>query len=335
MAITLDGNSNVSLLFSSGGRVTGDFTNATLLSRAMFQTSTANSTTGIYALPSGTATAASWQATNAADPTNASKVLIATNGSTDCQLVSGRNGTGTYLPLTFYTNGSEQMRLDSSGNLGLGVTPSAWNSVYRAFDFGSLGGIASAANTVGIYTNVYIDSAFNSKYKTTNYATSYLQNSNGTGQHQWFIAPSGSAGGTISFTQAMTLDASGNLTISGATATKASGTTWANPSDTRLKDNQQNYDKGLSELLQISVKTWEFNGKGGSSQGVKGIGVIADEVESILPDSVDTYRAKLNDFDEEETDIKRFDASEVIWLLVKSVQELSAELNELKAKVNA
>ena len=124
------GNSTVSsesisgnLTFTgTGSRILGDFTNATITNRTSFQTSTANSSTGIYALPSGTSTAASWQATNAADPTNASKILIATNGSTDVQLVSGRNGTGTYLPLTFYTNGSEQMRLDTSGNVGIGTS---------------------------------------------------------------------------------------------------------------------------------------------------------------------------------------------------------------------
>lgn len=119
-------SSSGNLTFTGVGAViAGDFSNATLLSRTVFQTTTANSSTGIYALPSGTSTAASWQATNAADPTNASKILIATNGSTDVQLVSGRNGTGTYLPLSFYTNGSQQMLLDTSGQLGIGTTPSS------------------------------------------------------------------------------------------------------------------------------------------------------------------------------------------------------------------
>ena len=106
----------------TGNRILGDFSNATVSSRTIFQTSTANSSTGIYALPSGTSTAASWQATNNSDPTNASKILIATNGSTDVQLVSGINGSGTYLPMTFYNNGSEKMRLDTSGNLGIGTS---------------------------------------------------------------------------------------------------------------------------------------------------------------------------------------------------------------------
>ena len=104
------GNAGVSARFQ------GDFTNATVASRTSFITGTTNGTTGIYALPNGTSTAASWQATNNSDPTNASKVLIATNGSTDVQLVSGRNGSGTYLPLSFYTNGVQNGQINLAGD---------------------------------------------------------------------------------------------------------------------------------------------------------------------------------------------------------------------------
>jgi len=100
----------------------GDFTNATISNRTNFITGTANSTTGIYALPSGTSTAASWQATNNSDPTNASKVLIATNGTTDVQLVSGTNGSGTYLPLAFFNGGSGRFVIGTSGQFGIGPT---------------------------------------------------------------------------------------------------------------------------------------------------------------------------------------------------------------------
>lgn len=120
-AMTL--NASGSLVFgTTGQRIQGDFTNATVTNRLAFQTTTANSSTGIYALPSGTSTAASWQATNNSDPTNASKILIATNGSTDVQLVSGINGSGTYLPLTFYNNAAERMRLHVSGGFSVGTT---------------------------------------------------------------------------------------------------------------------------------------------------------------------------------------------------------------------
>ena len=105
--------------------ILGDFSNATVASRTLFKTSTTNASTGIYAVPNGTSTAASWQASNAADPTNASKILIATNGSTDVQLVSGINGTGTYLPMGFWNNGAEKARLSVSGGFSVGTTTDA------------------------------------------------------------------------------------------------------------------------------------------------------------------------------------------------------------------
>jgi len=103
-------------------KIVGDFTNATVSNRTNFVTSSTNSSTGIYALPSGSSTAASWQATNNSDPTNASKILIATNGSTDVQLVSGVNGTGTYLPLTFFNGGAGRFVIGTSGEFGIGPT---------------------------------------------------------------------------------------------------------------------------------------------------------------------------------------------------------------------
>jgi len=176
---SLVGNNNVtigsgSLNFgTTNQKILGDFTNATVSSRTNFQTSTANSSTGIYALPNGTSTAASWQATNAADPTNASKVLIATNGSTDVQLVSGRNGTGTYLPLTFYTNGSEQARLNTSGQFMFGTTAASGKVTIVA---GAGTGLAiDQSATTGNGTALYVKQP-----ATNNYAPLEIDNSSGT-----------------------------------------------------------------------------------------------------------------------------------------------------------
>ncbi len=132
------------------------------------------------------------------------------------------DGTGTPAiqvstnhPLIFVTNNTEKMRLDSAGNLGLGVTPSAWTSA-KAFQFGSYGGsLAASTSQSGIYlnSNVYFGSG-GWTYATTGTATQYKQNENtGYGGHSWLTAPSGTAGSPITFTQAMTLDASGNLGI--------------------------------------------------------------------------------------------------------------------------
>ena len=149
------------------------------------------------------------------------------------------------------------------------------------------------------------------------------------------VGTGGTNDSQVRTTELMRIDGSVNFLITGSTATKASGTTWANPSDERLKDNIRDYDKGTAELMQVRVREWEYNGKGGTVEGTKGLGVVADEVVLVLPNTVDTYEAKLESDDEENTDIKRFDATEITWLLVKTVQEQQALIEQLTARLEA
>jgi len=120
-------------------------------------------------------------------------------------------GTGTSNNLSLSTTGLSDLTLDSSGNLGLGVTPSAWATL-KGFDISSYGGVFGYTNQVGIIGNAYYGSDWT--YKANGPATYYYQSS---GTHAWFNAPSGTAGNAITFTQAMTLTANGALII-GATA---------------------------------------------------------------------------------------------------------------------
>jgi hypothetical protein len=128
---------------------------------------------------------------------------------------TGDTNTGIFFPaadtIAFATNGTEDARFDSAGNFGLGVTPSAW-SVLRGFDIGtSSNSAAIASNPEGLYLTQ--NSFFNGTswiYKANGLAARYQQVA---GVQSWWTAPTGTAGNAITFTQAMTLDASGNLLV--------------------------------------------------------------------------------------------------------------------------
>jgi len=95
---------------------------------------------------------------------------------------------------------------DASGNVGVGVTPSP-NSPTGCLDLAD-GRIISFDANANFATNAYYNAGW--KYKNTAVATNYSQT---LGEHHYFTAASGTAGNAISFTEIMTLNASGNLGI--------------------------------------------------------------------------------------------------------------------------
>jgi hypothetical protein len=116
----LDVSGNVAIT-GSARRIVGDLSTSTVANRLMFQTSTANSTSSVSVIPNGTSTQSDFFAFNASDPSNSSLILLRATAS-DATIRSGVAGTGTFLPLTFWTSNTERFRVETGGEIYIAGT---------------------------------------------------------------------------------------------------------------------------------------------------------------------------------------------------------------------
>ena len=109
------------------------------------------------------------------------------------------------------------------------------------------------------------------------------------------------------------LDVTGEIRVSGDVIAFHS-------SDKRLKDNIKLISNPLDKILKIGGYTFNWNEKQDMYNG-QDIGVIAQEYEEILPDSILTT----------DWGVKTINTDPVVWHLVNAVKELSAKNDELVA----
>ena len=364
-SLTNSGN----LTFSSTGqRITGDMSNATESNRLAFQTSTTNGGTRVNILTNGTGTASSLDVFGVSDPTNAAVMRIRQSGS-ESQILASITGTGTYLPMTFYTGGSERMRLDTSGNLGIGVTPTvnldvkngAGNCTISAqYGTGTKGQLIAASNEMqlkafngtndvmtfvtGASERMRIDSSGNVGIGRTSPSAKldiagdvFITKGSSplfcTGDNQ--ILRIG-----VNQTESMRITTAGEVYIAGTTDQGAynlqcNGTgvwgagAYVNGSDARLKDEITSLDSGLDVVAAMRPVTFRYKESHSKDQSVQP-GFIAQELQTAM-----AGKPYLDGVVQSGPEYLNVAYQNIIPILVKAMQEQQDQIKALQDKIAA
>jgi hypothetical protein len=134
------------------------------------------------------------------------------------------------------------------------------------------------------------------------------------------------------------LDINGNLAVGGGTATKPGGGSWVAPSDMQLKvrDSIAAYTTGLAAITQLQPVTYQYNGKAGLPTDQTFHGLVADDVELVMPEAVGRAvlgaRPALSDdeVDEPGEEYRTYDSTPVLYALINAVKELAARLEAVE-----
>jgi hypothetical protein len=119
--------------------------------------------------------------------------------------------------MTFSTGGTEALRINDEGVLGIKTTPAGgWHTDHGVLQIGT-GALwvdphdeSAASNMLFLSNNLYRDSADEWRHIVTDEASRYYQYN---GEHYFDTAPSGSAGAAASFTNRLKIDSAGAVGI--------------------------------------------------------------------------------------------------------------------------
>lgn len=232
-------------------------------------------------------------------------------------------GTGTTISspssdtFTILTNGSEKVRVDSSGKFGIGVAPSTFDSTSGRGVL-ALNGAASVALWAGVggiaKATFQHDGTNSILYNVSNGYLSFGTNNTAKAR---ISAAGGFSVGTTADPGIGAIFATGDITAFYS-------------SDIRLKKDIQPISEPIKKLMEISGVTYKWNEEYLKDKDVDGyfvreteVGVIAQEVEKVLPEVVATR----------ENGYKAVRYEKLVALLIEAVKDQQKQIDELKARL--
>lgn len=239
-------------------------------------------------------------------------------------------GTSTNHPLQLFTNDAERMRITSAGNVGIGTFTPTYklhvNESDTAVGLSNIVGLTSQSG--GVFAiGVSDKSLANPIWNITTGSNEQLAFLVGATE-KMRITSAGNVGIGI-------LSPSYQLQLSTDSAAKPSTNTWTIASDERVKTITGNYTKGLDAICALRPIIYEYNGKAGFTvDGKENISIIAQEAIEHFPECVGTFNAKLEETDEQETELYNWNGHAITFALINAVKELNAKVIALEAQLN-
>jgi hypothetical protein len=226
-------------------------------------------------------------------------------------------GDGSGNLLTIDKSGTEKLIVDSSGNLLVGMTSTGSTGGMYIDQTGNV--IAASVGANGTSTKFkWTSPAFNAGSQEKHGIQLY----NGASQNIQFgfISDSGGNQGAFIDTSSTNLgtiirsDTNGVRLANGATS-------WSSYSDSRLKDVTGEIPNALDKIDAMRGILFSWNDDGENTQRC---GVIAQEVQAVLPEVVDT-----------DTDYLQVRYTEIIPLLIQGIKEQQTIIKSLEARITA
>jgi hypothetical protein len=119
------------------------------------------------------------------------------------------------------------------------------------------------------------------------------------------------------------------LQVAGSAFKNDGSTAWLSTSDARVKEDVRDLELGLAQLRQVRPVRYRYNGRAGTVPGQPGIGILAQEIETVVPETVRRVIAAAPD-EPAIDDLRVFDPSALTYVLINAVKELAAKVEQLE-----